>query len=149
MELYNLAIRFAEPGGKELGLAFANRSALLLEEHEPANALRDIRQALKNNYPKELVHKLLRRRVKCFQMLQVAELMQEVGESKVGAEKLRKFRDEELLTLKNPNPLIPSAESFVEIGYAVDLGRQLVVTQDIPAGKLRLLILLSLFFGVC
>ena len=69
-QLYNVAIMFAEPTGEELGLAFANPSALLLEIKDPSGALTDMDLAIQHNYPEGLMPKLTKRRERSLQMLE-------------------------------------------------------------------------------
>ena len=76
---------------------------------------------------------MTRRREKSLEILEEFKRSDWAQDSEYNFPKIQKHRDE-LLLLKNPNPLIPSAESFVKIGHADDLGRQLVVTKEIPAG---------------
>ena len=120
--------------GEELALAYANRSAILLELGHTQEALDDIQSALLNRYPERLMPKLEKRRKKCQEMLEnCCDFL--VEEAADDAKKRRKYRDQFLLRLQNPNAFMPSAESFVKIECTQTAGRQLVVDQDVPAGK--------------
>ena len=119
---------------EELALAYANRSAILIELGQPQEALEDITLALDLKYPERLMPKLMKRKVKCEKMLEKGCHVQSQVDDDMEAR--RKYRDQFLLRLQNPNPLIPSAENFVKIEYTRAAGRQLVVDQDVPAGKL-------------
>lgn len=52
-----------------LALALANRSAVLFSMGDYEACLRDVRQALKYNYPNKLLYKLFERRGRCLQAL--------------------------------------------------------------------------------
>ena len=140
LESYNLAVMFARPEGEELGLAIANRSAVLVEMNDPIGALKDIDLALKSNYPASLSSKLNQRRERCEKMVQKskedARKIDRGLRAKVEAEwKLRKRIHDKMFTIENPNPLIPSAADFVKISFNEEKGRYLTVNRDVPVGK--------------
>ena len=55
--------------GRELSLALANRSAVLLQLQRHSLALQDMAVAIEAGYPEHLLYKLHERRVKCFKEL--------------------------------------------------------------------------------
>jgi len=65
---FNQAVAAApqqEGRGRDLSLAFANRSAALLKLGHPNLALEDIAEAVKAGYPQELTYKVFERRLRC------------------------------------------------------------------------------------
>ena len=56
--------------GRDLSLAFANRSAALLKLGFPKLCLEDIEEAKKAGYPSELTYKIMERRLRCLLMLE-------------------------------------------------------------------------------
>ena len=56
--------------GRDLSLAFANRSAALLKLGFPKLCLEDIEEAIKAGYPSELTYKIMDRRLRCLLMLE-------------------------------------------------------------------------------
>jgi len=65
---YSKSISFAINKSIELGLAYANRSAVLISLQEPVLCNYDITLAFKNSYPSNLYYKLYERRSKCFEI---------------------------------------------------------------------------------
>jgi len=65
---FNQAVAAApqqEGRGRDLSLAFANRSAALLKLGHPHLALEDIAEAVKAGYPQDLTYKVFERRLRC------------------------------------------------------------------------------------
>jgi len=56
--------------GRDLSLAFANRSAALLKLGFPKLCLEDVEEAIKAGYPSELTYKIMDRRLRCLLMLE-------------------------------------------------------------------------------
>jgi len=73
LQLYTDSVRFApctmEGKGEELGLALANRSAVLLQINQFRLALQDIELSIWAGYPLDLAYKLHERRGKCLKEL--------------------------------------------------------------------------------
>ena len=139
LHYYNLALVFAEMDSEAAGMAYANRSAVLIELGHFEDALQDVELAFVNKYPKELTHKLEQRKNKCQEWIlkkqqkyDAIELKQrKVIEAEI--QEVKKMRNE-MLRVKKPNPLIPAAAESVEIKFDENQGRHLVVNQDVPAG---------------
>lgn len=131
--VYTLSIAFAPaPSSEELYLAYANRSAVLLQNlNNPEEAICDIHRALSDsaNLPPALKTALEEREEKCKALLQKSVLAEINGSSR---EKLSLFQ------IQDANPSIPNAESFVKIDQSPDKGRHLVVTNDVQAGTVLL-----------
>ena len=51
--LYNSSIAFASPGSDQLGLAFANRSAVHMDMKNYEAAVKDVKLAFENGVPKK------------------------------------------------------------------------------------------------
>ena len=131
---------FAEPNTEAAGIAFANRSAVLVELGHFQDALQDIGSAFEDKYPERLAHKLEQRRTKCEEFIKKQEgeylaLDPQVRtEIETEKQKLRKLRDE-LLRIEKPNPVIPSVPDFVQMKFDKDFGRHLAVTKDVSPGN--------------
>ena len=134
---YNLAIMFAPANSEELGLAYANRAAVLMKLEDFQGSLADVDLAVRNNYPSGSIQKLKERRSKCERMLKKKEAEndpEEKNEVQSDRANRRKFCEGILFKVKKPNPSMPAAEDFVHVKYDEVKGRHLVVTRDIPAG---------------
>ena len=66
LRTYSQSISFAEKKSKELGLAYANRSAVLYALNNYLAAISDIKAAFDNFYPENLSFKLYERLGKCY-----------------------------------------------------------------------------------
>ena len=139
LHYYTMSAMFAGNEDKELGMAFANRSAVFVELNDPETALADIELALAKNYPKASVGKLEQRKLKCQELIRKKieedeknkELVNQV-EKEI---KSRRFIRDKMLRILKPNPLMTAAADCVEIKFDDDQGRHLVVNRDVPAGK--------------
>ena len=132
LESYNISVMFAKTTGAELGLAYGNRSAVLVEMRDYEGALEDIELAINHNYPRALADKLLQRRSKCNDL--ILKRNQDDIQKKVAADvETRKYFREEMLKIE-VNPLIPSAASCVKIKHDQVKGRHLIVDQDVSPG---------------
>lgn len=67
--LYNESICYAEAGSEQLGLSYANRSAVYYEQGEYEFALLNIRLAKGHNYPEKMMEKLELRERNCWQKI--------------------------------------------------------------------------------
>ena len=139
LEYFSLAVMFAPDGDEELGMAYANRSAVLVELGAPEDALVDMDLAVSNKYPESLYPRLEKRKKRCQEMIRQkkeatgaeAGLKRRVEQEIAERRKIR----EEMINIENPNPMMPAAASFVQIKYEEGMGRKLTVTEDIPAGE--------------
>ena len=127
---YNLAILFAPIGTTELGLAYANRSAVFLELNQYDQCLRDIELAVKNGYPQHLKPKLVERQLKCETKSNLERDIMKTEYTEV-----KEYCDTKLFRLSSPNPKIPSAEDFISISIHKERGRELITTRAVPPGK--------------
>ena len=133
---YNLATMFAPAENQQLGMAYANRSAVLVELKDPEGALEDIGLALQNDYPLASVQKLEQRRAKCEELIATAKNIGNLHEFEVKLElEMRKKLSQDMRRIENPNPSIPVAAKCIQIKFDKSKGRHLVVNRDVPAGK--------------
>jgi len=140
---YNLAIQYAPPNSKELGLGFANRSAVFQDQREFQHAIDDIQKALENYYPENLIEKLTKRKRICMEELGTTETTDAERESlsensvDVSSEEGRRriYCHEVLFRIKNPHKRIMGAADFVEIRENQEYGRFVVVTKNVSPGK--------------
>ena len=131
---YNLALMYASRS-EERAAAFANRSAALMRVEEPAGALEDIERAIADKYPEAKLKILDNRKRKCLKLLQKFDDDEDdKGMCEVEQEKRRRYCDDNVFRLKAPNPVIPIAESFVEVQNGGSKGDHLIVTKDVPPG---------------
>ncbi|XP_050304510.1 SET and MYND domain-containing protein 4-like [Anthonomus grandis grandis] len=118
---FTQCIANAEDKSELLGLGYGGRAEVLFEKGYFRECLQDIDRALQNNYPKDLVEKLLEKQTE--------------AQSNQSSQPLKKYH-EETPSLSHPNAKIPSASDSVEIqndGYG---GRQVVATKPIEAGEI-------------
>ena len=139
LHYYNLALVFAELDSEAAGMAYANRSAVLVELGCFQDALDDVEYALKNKYPKSRSPKLEQRRTKCQESILRKIQEYEAIEPKLRMEmeeemKQMKEMREEMLRVKKSNPSMPAAAESVEIKFDEVEGRHLVVNEDVPPG---------------
>ena len=139
LHYYSLALMFAEDETEPAGIAYANRSAVLVELGHFEEALEDVKLALKSRYPESRIQKLEQRRKKCQDSIQKKrEEYLSIGpkvrkEMEAEMEDMKNMRNE-ILHLKQPNALIPAAADCVEIKFDKTQGRQLVVNRDVAPG---------------
>lgn len=161
---YNRSVTFAPIGGKEMSLAFANRSATTFSLGDYTDTIKDIDRALGGEYPDHLKHKLWERKGKCLMKLsnyKEAEIalknsIKYLCQSNLSDKKLD-ILQEHLNSLlaecsshttieysHNPgflpnlshgaNPYIQSGSAAIDVEHSYDMGRYLVATKDINPG---------------
>lgn len=118
---YNKAITAAEIGSKELGIAYANRSAGFLKLKEYALCLGDVELAKKNNYPAQKVPKLRCRQIECENQL-----------ATIGKQNLQPV--EPKLSFKADHK-IPCFASGLEISYSQKYGKHITTKRDLNVGQ--------------
>ncbi|VEN36587.1 unnamed protein product [Callosobruchus maculatus] len=122
LELYTKSIANAEKNSESLAVAYANRSAVLMEEGYFKECLEDIKNALCNGYPSKLKPKLDARKEKCQQLVQSQKATPYHQNIPCIPEEIR-------------NKHIACATNSVEIKDNDDLGRHIVATKDIQLGE--------------
>ncbi|XP_058831091.1 uncharacterized protein LOC131689803 [Topomyia yanbarensis] len=70
LKLYNESISHAPEESEDLGMGYANRSAVYFNRKQYRRCLSNIQLAKASNYPKNKIDNLLKREQKCFDMLQ-------------------------------------------------------------------------------
>lgn len=118
---YNQAVKAAESGSEELGIAYANRSASFFKLKEYALCLGDIELAKKNHYPAQYVSKLDRRHIECENQL-----------ATIGNQNLQSV--EPKLSFK-ADQKIPCFASGLEVNYSQKYGKHIRTTRDLDIGQ--------------
>lgn len=97
LESYNQSLCFAESGSSNVGLAYANRSAVFFELSLFDNCLHNIQLAKQNNYPAENMQKLDERIEVCLELMNNKEKLEDLS-TPVGIEyfKLTRTASEKL-----------------------------------------------------
>lgn len=101
--------------------------------NEPDLAQRDINLAAVNAYPKKSAQKLIELQNRC---AIVANRKNAIAGNNKAVNEARRFCLDKFFRLKTPHPKIQNVEEFVEIDYRNECGRRVIVTKDVPAGKL-------------
>ncbi|KAF5302587.1 hypothetical protein FQA39_LY10205 [Lamprigera yunnana] len=117
---YSESVAYAPQNSEEMGLAFANRSAVLFHLKLYKECLEDVARALSGKYPPHLCDKLLRRREK-------AEVMKS-GQSET------EYHQNVPELSNGPNEFIECASNGVRLGYDDKNGRHVVSVENISAG---------------
>jgi len=128
---YTLSICYAPEKTKALLLGYSNRSACFKELNYAKSSLTDIASAFKilkeplqdltdATEIKKISQKLVDRKERCDQV---------TDSSHKHKESLNNF-----FTLRKPNLLIPSAEYYVHISSNSEMGRHVVVSEDVKPG---------------
>lgn len=121
---YNESICWACSDSEDLGIGFANRSAIYYEIQEYECALKNIGLARQNNYPPRLLPKLEARELNC--RMKNFHLME------------RNSLKAKLVMTGEVNPSIPCLAKGVGIGEFPRLGRGMKAEQDFKVGDVIL-----------
>lgn len=127
LELYNQSICFAEMHSEDIGIAYANRSAIYLEWKKYELCMENIELAKANGYPNRLMDKLMRREQECKKLLDDKNKSDQDDET-----------DAICLAPKlsyPPHPKMPFIADCLEIRESEQLGRHVITTQDLTVGK--------------
>lgn len=125
LELYNQSICWAATGSEQLGMGYANRSAVYLSLKMYDECLKSIELARQSDYPRKIISKLDQREVKCLN-----EMKSPVMSSK-----------KEFVGLK-PELSYPPHEKVPFIANCLDLkvnekyGRHIVTKTDLKVGDI-------------
>ncbi|XP_038114117.1 SET and MYND domain-containing protein DDB_G0273589 [Culex quinquefasciatus] len=133
---YNQSICFAERGSEQLGMGYANRSAVYYEQGEYEFALYNIDLARKHNYPEAMMPKLLAREVNCKKMI-------DEGNSKGTVPIPVVQMNVEV------NPTIPFLAKGITMKQYGEMGRGLVAERDFTTGDVILDEKVDLCFVSC
>lgn len=77
LKLYNEALRYAEIGSSQMGMAYANRSAVFLKTKLYKACLDNIKLARDHNFPEERHPKLINRETECKASMNASMAMEE------------------------------------------------------------------------
>lgn len=129
LELYNKSICFAEIGSEDMGIGYANRSAIYFEWKKYEACLENIELAKDNGYPERLMDKLNKRAAECEKALEKAKAMKSDDEED---------DDEVILAPKlsyPPHPKVPFIADCLEMRETEELGRHIIANRDLSVGK--------------
>lgn len=119
---YNKSICFAPPGSKELGLAYANRSAVYVEAKLFTKAIENIKLALENGYPEDKKANLDAREKRCLKMIDTH-----------GSDDF--FDPWNFFKLTYPaNEMIPFIVNCLELREDNQFGRYVITNKDLKTG---------------
>lgn len=118
MEMYNECLCYAEPGSKQISLAYANRSACFLHMKHYNECLVDIELAKASGYPSNMMSKIYQRKEECLKYIE------EDAEQKVGPK-----------LSYAPHKNIPFMADILQIDRDINGEYSIVATEDIDIGQ--------------
>lgn len=122
---YNDSLLAAESGTSNLGLAYANRSAVYIEMRMFERCLRNIELAKQNNYPEKDFEILTKRREKCLEL------------SKHQKDDLKSADVKDLFKLSYPsNSRLSYVADCVDLKVDKKFGRHIVANRALKAGDI-------------
>lgn len=126
LESYNKSLCFAPENGENVGLAFANRSAVYCELKLYSRSLKNIEEAIKHNYPQKNMDKLKKREELCKKMI----------EQKVKEPSAEAVGDKMLKINLELNPKLPFAAKCLELKSDEKHGRYIVTNKNLSSGDI-------------
>ncbi|XP_070508849.1 SET and MYND domain-containing protein DDB_G0273589-like [Chironomus tepperi] len=126
LENYNISLCFAEENGENIGIGFANRSAIYCEIKYYSRALKNIDMAISNNYPQKNIDKLMKRAELC--KSHINDDREKSAYSTIGEEFLKLSHE--------PNPKLPFVAKCLELKSDDQFGRYLVTNKRLSAGDI-------------
>ncbi len=121
--LYNQSIAFAETGSENVGIGYANRSALFFEWGMYARCLENIEWAKEANYPERLMAKLDKRKLDC--------------EARIAEKSLHEDPIPFVPKLSYPpHPKLPYIADCLELTENEKFGRHIVTTRPLKPGDI-------------
>lgn len=123
MKLYNESICFAETGSEDLGIGYANRSAVYFKWRMHDACLKNILLAKNSAYPKNLMDKLMKREADCIALKNMA------------TEDDNTLSFGPMLSFK-PHPDVPYIGDLLSVKKNIEFGRYVVTNQDVKAGQI-------------
>lgn len=153
LSLYSKSIAFALENSEELGLAYGNRSALLLHMQKYKECITDIDMALRLGISNKLKSKLLSRKNDCLEIIRKTSLNLEQNIDllqDLTIEELNGNTDQEkskitlqkcsLEKLKLPqirrSKKVHCFSEFVSVNFSNKYGRYVIANQDIDPGQI-------------
>uniref|UniRef100_A0A1Q3EXI8 SET and MYND domain-containing protein 4 n=1 Tax=Culex tarsalis TaxID=7177 RepID=A0A1Q3EXI8_CULTA len=125
MDCYNQSICYAQLDSEQLGMGYANRSAVCLEQGDYEYALFNIDLAKKHNYPEKQMPKLLVRERNCKQRIADGHSKGTVPSPRINLN-------------VNTNPRIPFLANGIAMTYDSRFGRGLIAEKDFNVGDMIL-----------
>lgn len=119
---YNHSLCFAEPGSEQVGLAYANRSAVYLELKLFEICLQNIQLAKVSNYPSGRMKELLKREENCKELMMTSK-------PNPFDDPLKYFKLSHPANLKYPGII-----DCIELRINEKFGRHLVTTMELKTG---------------
>ncbi|XP_044752058.1 SET and MYND domain-containing protein 4-like isoform X2 [Coccinella septempunctata] len=136
LESYNFSICCAQDSSEEYFLAMANRSATTLDLGRYEDCLKDVETCLSSSiYPKDLRPKLLLRKGKCLEKLDITSMGDSLKVSKNERQQNENMYELPLFE-EGENPKFAYASSRIDIRYNEQKGRYVVAEQTIPKGDI-------------
>lgn len=132
LELYNKSICFAEVNSEDMGIGYANRSAIYLKWKKYDLCLQNIKLAKEHGYPERLMEKLMKRSTECEQALN------ENKSKNSNAYDEGDDEDEVILAPKlsySAHSEVPFIADCLELRQTEQLGRHIVTNRDLSVGK--------------
>lgn len=127
LEAYNTSLCLAENDSKNVGVAYANRSAVFYELKLYDNCLNNIQLAKQNNYPEENLQKLNKREEMCLEMINNENTAKPSNEP-IGAEFLKLTRQ--------PNHKVPFIADCLELKSDDKFGRYITTKTSLSPGDI-------------
>ncbi|XP_029924240.1 protein-lysine N-methyltransferase SMYD4 [Myripristis murdjan] len=141
---YSQGVCFAPQSSEQLSLCYANRSAALYHLQRYQECLDDIDRALKHGYPPHLQHKLQDRSAQCLHHLSMCQKgkldrHQPATRNHKGLDRVERPTVKPIKKcVYNGTGPIDCISPQVAVGYSLEKGRHLVVTDRIAAGEVIL-----------
>lgn len=119
---YNASLCYSDNDSENLGIAYANRSAVCFEMKKYVECLKNVKLAMSNNYPKENQHVLKSREEKCKEF---------VRKQKNFPNKWDFFK----LSFKS-RKTNPQFADILELKFSEKFGRHIETKEDVQAGSI-------------
>uniref|UniRef100_A0A336LV57 CSON001820 protein n=1 Tax=Culicoides sonorensis TaxID=179676 RepID=A0A336LV57_CULSO len=129
LEFYNKSLCYAPLGSENLGITYANRSAIYFNSGFYNFCIQNIELALKNNYPEKLRPKLEQRRNECL------EKIRKFGDNHEKMNRERNFLKLSYACNKN----IPFIIQGLEYGTSKEFGRYIRTKHDLYPGDILMI----------
>ena len=125
LDLYNESICYAFLGSEDLGIGYANRSAVYFAMGLYEECLKSIEWAKSSNYPQRLMPKLLEREQNCL--------------AKTKSSNKKSLNTHEFKLSYPANEKIPFIVDCLELKYSKEYGRGLFASRDLRVGDVLMI----------
>lgn len=126
LELYNQSICHAPPESEQLGIGYANRSAIYFEWKKYELCLENIELAKQARYPDRLMDKLLKRKEECHRLMNANNNEGEMNNDELLLEPKLSFP---------PHRDLPFIADCLELKESNQFGRYIVTNRDLKVGQ--------------